>query len=102
MGASAIPIIVVTAFWFVVGAILPWFVPKGPNRGWGEIDQQIIPNTFCNTLFYLDDTEFLKQFLSWLLAAAGCCKYFKSSSYFVMSVLPPKSYLLGVNVFCLF
>ncbi|CAG2100402.1 unnamed protein product [Medioppia subpectinata] len=25
--------IVVTAFWVIVGAVLPFFVPKGPNKG---------------------------------------------------------------------
>ncbi|KAI9565625.1 hypothetical protein GHT06_009417 [Daphnia sinensis] len=51
MGASAIPIIVVTAFWFVVGAILPWFVPKGPNRG---VTQTVLVMTACSCwLFWL-------------------------------------------------
>lgn len=33
MGASLIPIVIVTAFWGVVGIVLPILVPKGPNRG---------------------------------------------------------------------
>ncbi|CAG2165812.1 unnamed protein product [Oppiella nova] len=26
--------VVITAFWVIVGAVLPFFVPKGPNKGW--------------------------------------------------------------------
>lgn len=33
MGASAIPVIVFTVLWGVVGIVLPFVVPKGPNRG---------------------------------------------------------------------
>ena len=32
-GGVAIPIIVVTLFWGIIGAGLPWIIPKGPNRG---------------------------------------------------------------------
>lgn len=34
MGASAIPVIVFTVLWGVVGIVLPFVVPKGPNRGY--------------------------------------------------------------------
>ncbi|KAK8392929.1 hypothetical protein O3P69_013152 [Scylla paramamosain] len=32
MGASAIPIILMTLFWGLVGIVLPIILPKGPNR----------------------------------------------------------------------
>ncbi|XP_057339714.1 V-type proton ATPase subunit e 2-like [Microplitis mediator] len=33
MGASALPVCIFTLFWGVIGIVLPFFVPKGPNRG---------------------------------------------------------------------
>ncbi|XP_043283672.1 V-type proton ATPase subunit e 2-like isoform X2 [Venturia canescens] len=33
MGASAIPVIIFTLLWGVVGIVLPFLLPKGPNRG---------------------------------------------------------------------
>ncbi|CAG0916749.1 unnamed protein product [Notodromas monacha] len=33
MGASPIPIILMTGLWAVFGIVLPFVVPKGPNRG---------------------------------------------------------------------
>jgi V-type H+-transporting ATPase subunit e len=33
MGASSKPLIVFTVIWGIVGIILPFLVPKGPNRG---------------------------------------------------------------------
>ncbi|XP_023707735.1 V-type proton ATPase subunit e-like [Cryptotermes secundus] len=33
MGFALAPVIVFTALWVVVGIVLPFVVPKGPNRG---------------------------------------------------------------------
>ncbi|GAB0090508.1 V-type proton ATPase subunit [Sergentomyia squamirostris] len=33
MAASFVPIIIFTALWGVVGIVLPFLAPKGPNRG---------------------------------------------------------------------
>ncbi|XP_022904205.1 V-type proton ATPase subunit e 2-like [Onthophagus taurus] len=33
MGAAALPFIIFTALWGAVGIVLPFFVPRGPNRG---------------------------------------------------------------------
>jgi V-type H+-transporting ATPase subunit e len=33
MGFSLIPILIFTVLWGVVGIVLPFVVPKGPNRG---------------------------------------------------------------------
>lgn len=29
----ALPVIIFTTFWGIIGIAGPWFVPKGPNRG---------------------------------------------------------------------
>lgn len=34
MGASLLPVLLVTGFWGVVGVVLPCYLPKGPNRGY--------------------------------------------------------------------
>jgi len=33
MGAAALPILIFTGFWGVVGIVLPFLLPKGPDRG---------------------------------------------------------------------
>lgn len=33
MGASPAPVVLFTLLWLAIGAVVPWFVPKGDNRG---------------------------------------------------------------------
>ncbi|KAG8190392.1 hypothetical protein JTE90_022035 [Oedothorax gibbosus] len=51
MGASAVPFVILTLFWFVIGAVLPWFVPKSINRG--VIQTMLVTTAICCYLFWL-------------------------------------------------
>lgn len=51
MTASAIPIVVMTLLWGVVGIVLPFVIPKGPNRG--VFQTVLIITACCCWLFWL-------------------------------------------------
>merc|ERR1711983_44792 len=51
MGASAIPIIIFSVFWGIVGIICPFLVPKNPNRGVAQVT--LILTAACCWIFWL-------------------------------------------------
>ncbi|GFS63003.1 v-type proton ATPase subunit e 2 [Nephila pilipes] len=51
MGASAVPFVIFTLFWGVIGGVLPWFVPAGINKG--VIQTMLVLTAVCCYLFWL-------------------------------------------------
>ncbi|XP_045244089.1 V-type proton ATPase subunit e 2 isoform X2 [Macaca fascicularis] len=63
----ALPVIIFTTFWGLIGIAGPWFVPKGPNRGHCEV---LAASVLTRVLFCC------RVIITMLVATAVCCYLF--------------------------
>ena len=62
MDKFGIPIIIFTVFWGLVGIVLPFLLPKGPNRRWFHLSS-------CSTLSVLS----FRLIQTMLMLTSACC-----------------------------